>query len=162
MEQRKICFKELLEFGKEGERDVAEKLIELGANVVPIYQYESSHAPFLLSSEGEKLILPDLQCIYSDHVIWVEVKRKQRWISYQGVLETGCDYRNYLQYKRIADVTNIPVFIFFKHEKMDPEGFFYVNITQHGRAWNGLKPNGEYAHKPMYFWRYESLIPMIA
>jgi hypothetical protein len=156
MEQKYINFKDALAWGQEGEKDVAIKLIERGNLIVPLYQFESDHAPILLSNKTN-YVLPDIFCINENGFFWVEVKRKNQWVRWFDGIETGCDYRLYSQYLEITRLTQRPVYVFFKHEEVEPVGIYYVDVRESGRHWNGCNPAGQLVHKSMFFWSFNKL-----
>lgn len=156
MEQNKISFEESLAFGENGEKQIALFLIEKGYNVLPLYQFEPKLTPRIFN-QFKNFIAPDLMVFTDSNCSFVEVKSKQQWIKYGGVIETGCDYRHYVEYKQLSEMTKMPLHIVFNHSIDSPSGYFYVNIETKGRYWDGKNNLGEKKHRPMYFWQYNQL-----
>jgi len=156
MEQNRISFEDFLMWGQEGEKEVSTMLVKRGNVIVPVYQFDCKTAPMCLT-ENKKLILPDLQCLNETGFSWIEVKRKNQWVIWDDLYETGCDYRQYLHYKELAEITNKPFYIIFKHEEKEPTGFFAVDIRESGRHWNGRKASGDVVHHEMFFWPINKL-----
>lgn len=156
MEQSKINFEECLKVGEQGEKDVAIHLLELGYNVLPLYQFEPTFAPRIFNIH-KNLTAPDLIVFNNAKTTFVEVKSKNRWIKYAGIIETGCDYRLYKEYKELSLMTKMPLHIIFNHSIDDPCGYFYIDINEQGRYWDGCNENGEKKSKAMYFWQCHQL-----
>jgi hypothetical protein len=151
-----------LAFGEEGEKQVAEMLLDKGWPVIPLYQYETNDAAPSLFLAEKDLILPDLQVFGKENnLMWVEVKRKRQWVRYRNNIETGLNKRHAEHYLEIEKKTDAPVYIFFIHEKEKPEGVFYVRLKtayENARFWNGLNFNGVKKSKPMVFFKKNSLV----
>ena len=142
-----FSFEEKLKFGEEGEQIVASALIARGSAVSPLYQFTADCAPFLLTRE-RKVILPDLTCWSDGENYFVECKRKNQWVEWGGVYETGLNQRHFADYERVKAVTGQRVYLFFLHEDARPEfnGLFYGEIHKIkplARLWDGLKPSGK-------------------
>lgn len=157
MEQKQTNFKESLAFGEEGEEKIAELLINKGFSVLPLYQFTAEFAPKILS-EKNNFISPDLTVFKSGKVIFVEVKSKTRWVKFNGVRETGCNYRNYKHYKTLAETLKIELYLVFNYTEDKPEGVYYININKIGRYWDGIV-NCKKVNSAMYFWNYKDLQP---
>ena len=142
-------FEKLLAFGEEGEHEVAKELIKRGASVMPLYQFKNSHAPYILTLE-KQVTSPDLIC-FSKKAFMVEVKTKNQWVSYKGLVETGLDFRLFKQYERVKNSTNYDVFVFFNHKTKDPQGIYYCKLEEKTRYWDGCA-KGKKVHKPMVFY----------
>lgn len=143
-------FYDLLAIGQDGEHEVAELLINKGAKVLPLYQFDPTHAPYIIE-HNSIFISPDLICFNSGKCYFAEVKTKNQWVEYKGVVETGLDKRLYEQYKMLKDATNINVYLFFNHKKKDPTGIYYCELDQYTRIWDG-NANGHKAYNPMVFY----------
>ena len=126
--------------------------------VMPLYQFTAEHAPHIVNKD-EFITCPDLIC-FGKSVFFAEVKTKQRWINFNGVLETGIDYKHYLQYKKAAEITNIKVFLFFRHLVKKPLGVFSVELNTYTRYWDGKTPTGKYIKEPMVLWDKEKLLKL--
>lgn len=150
-----MTFQENLKFGEEGEKLIAELLINDGYYVMPLYQFEATHAPHILGSNHE-FISPDL-IIFKDSITkYIEVKRKNKWNNYQNKYTTGIDYRKYIQYKTLSQLTQIPFELYFIHEVIEPIGIFQIDIQTPGEYWDG-KVYGEQRYSAMYFWNHTQL-----
>lgn len=153
-------FEEMLKFGEEGEKEIASILIKKGHSVIPLYQFNSDHAPFLLNTDLH-ITLPDLTCFNGDVVYFVECKRKNQWVKWNFNQETGFDYRNYNHYREIKRLTNSRLYIFFKHEHEDP-GVYYCEIDKYQehelRLWGGLRKGTQERIGPaIIYWRKNQL-----
>ena len=147
-------FEEALAFGQEGEHEVAKELIRYGVAVMPLYQFETEHAPFILT-RSEKVVSPDLLC-FGSVAFMVEVKTKNQWVRYKGVAETGIDQRLYDHYKRVQEATKINVWLYYNHKKEEPTGIFFCLLDDYTRKWDGCV-NGKRVHKPMVFYDIKKL-----
>jgi hypothetical protein len=152
-------FESALKFGEEGEKLVAEILINKNVVVSPLYQFETKYgAPFAIGNFG-KVNLPDLSCWAKGESFFVECKRKNQWVNNYRGLETGLDQRHYKEYKTIKNKTGQKVFIFFIHEK-DKPGVFYNELDQldsNARYWCGTV-NGKRYSPPLVFFERSKLI----
>lgn len=142
-------FEKLLAFGEEGEHEVAKELIKKGASVMPLYQFENKHAPYILTLES-KVTSPDLIC-FSKKAFMVEVKTKNQWVEHKGLVETGLNYRLFKQYKKVKDSTNYDVFVFFNHKTENPQGIYYCKLEQNTRYWDGCV-KGKKVYDAMMFY----------
>jgi len=140
------AFSEALAFGKDGEHRIAQALLRRGNTVVPLYQYlNHDAAPVALLPNEQNgvraVILPDLT-VWSINgtVRFVEVKRKQRWVSFMPHLETGFNAHLFDEYLTLQRRTKTPIHVFFLHEVQPPTGVFVGNLeemAQRVRIWNG-------------------------
>jgi len=153
-----INFEKMLKIGKEGEHEVARYLISKGVSVLPLYQFNNDKIP-LLFTKNANLILPDLTCFKDSKVFFIEVKTKNRWVNYNGELETGLDERLYKQYLEVMKITGLDIYLIFNHKIINPIGFFTCNMKTEYRLWDG-RVNGEYIQKPMVFYSYNKLIEL--
>tara|TARA_R110002110_G_scaffold42316_8_gene132948 strand:- start:1232 stop:1717 length:486 start_codon:yes stop_codon:yes gene_type:complete len=156
MEQSKENFNENLVFGQEGEKEIGEILIKKGFNVMPLYQFSDELAPQIISKE-KNYISPDLMCFRNGKSVFIEVKSKNKWVNYKGVIETGCNYKHYKHYKELAIKTKLEVYMVFNHVKGDFQGVYFVNVLTNGRYWDGIV-NGEKIYNAEYFWNKNKLI----
>tara|TARA_Y100001938_G_C8025430_1_gene397731 strand:- start:86 stop:559 length:474 start_codon:yes stop_codon:yes gene_type:complete len=154
MEQNKDNFKDKLIFGKEGEKDIALKLIENGFYILPLYQFKDGIAPQIIN-KSKSIISPDLICFKNGKIIFFEVKSKNQWVNYTDVLETGCNYKHYQDYKRLSLETEIKLYIVFNHVKGKEQGIYYIDVLENGRYWDGKAKHKQY--KAEYFWSKEQL-----
>lgn len=157
MELKQKNFKESLAFGEEGEHEVAEYLIKKGVNVLPLYQFENSHAPYILSLT-QKVVSPDLICFKNDSFM-VEVKTKNQWVEFEGNRETGLNKTHFDYYKKIRELTGKQVFVIFNHKSKKPIGFYLVELMQYTRYWDGFH-KGVKKYKEMVFYNYDILKPL--
>lgn len=152
-------FDSLLHFGEEGEKEMAALLMARGNKIIPLYQFNNEKSP-LMFGNNYSYILPDLTCIKSGQCFFVEVKTKQRWGYWMGQKETGCDERLYKHYKKVAEDTELPVYIFFNHKEDPPIGIYFCNILNEEpyRRWDGLNSKTkEQINKPIVFWEIKQL-----
>lgn len=148
-------FKENLKFGEEGEKQIAELLIKDGNYILPLYQFDANHPPYVLG-QTDKYISPDLIVLKNNEIIFIEVKRKNKWNTFGNMYQTGVDYRKYIQYKELSLKTGIPFNIYFIHETMDPIGIYVINILHPGNYWSG-EVAGKKVYPAMYFWNLNSM-----
>jgi len=167
MGQSKENFKELLDFGQEGEKEIAEILINKGINILPLYQFEPNKTPKIINNENN-FISPDLTCFKNGNCFFVEVKSKQRWTICPTTnrIETGCDYRHYKHYLELSEKTGINLIMVFNHINNTPfadkskisNGYFYIDVKEKGRYWNGYNEKTNIKiHNAIYFWNYDQL-----
>ena len=158
MERKQESFEEKLAFGKEGEHEVGEYFMQRSYCILPLYQFTDDIAPkiFTLSST---ITSPDLFICGNNKYFWVEVKTKNRWIKYNGTLETGCNYRHYKEYCKISDETGMTLYLIFNHKKDDPTGFYYVDIKKrYHRIWDGKNiKTGKIISPEMALWLINDL-----
>ncbi|MEJ6791462.1 MAG: hypothetical protein QNK89_01635 [Lacinutrix sp.] len=155
MEQSKDNFKEKLEFGQEGEKEIAEILIKKGYSIMPLYQFSDELAPQIISL-NESFTSPDLMCFKNEKSIFVEVKSKTKWVEFKGVIETGCNYKHYKHYRDLSLKTKLKVYMFFNHVKGSYQGVYYTDVLTVGRYWDGTA-KGVKKFKPEYFWNKDIL-----
>jgi hypothetical protein len=154
METTQKSFEQKLAFGQEGEHEVAEFLLKRGVKIMPLYQFTPDHAPFIFS-DTQKIISPDLFC-FSKCVFMVEVKTKNQWIKYKGVVETGINKRHFDHYTEVEKMTGLEIFLFFNHKEKEPTGIYYCRLGDFTRQWDG-KVNGKKVHDEMVFYNYKTL-----
>lgn len=160
-------FEESLEEGKRGETAIAKWLMGKGFNILPVYEVDQGHfkGPVLYSSDGGTLICPDLLCMDSRKIIWIEAKHKNAfsWYRKKSIWTTGIDLKHYNDYIQIALCVSFPVWLFFLHKggvakdsPPSPSGLFCNDIqtlrqTEDHRSmkWG---PHG------MVYWSKDSLI----
>ena len=155
MEQNKDNFKNKLFFGQEGEKDISLRLIEKGFYILPLYQFKDEIAPQIIGIK-QTIISPDLICFKNGKVIFFEVKSKNKWVDYKGILETGCNYKHYEHYKKLALQTKIKLYIVFNHVSGEQQGIYIIDVLKDGRYWNGKVKNKQ-IYKPEYFWKKQQL-----
>ncbi|MFQ5772063.1 MAG: hypothetical protein ACE5HX_16120 [bacterium] len=152
-------FEEALKFGQEGEKEIASILVANNVSIIPLYQFESHDEMPFLFSKNVKLVLPDLTCYNGKTCFFVECKRKNKWIYWNGRLETGLNARLFDKYLKIKEITNFNIYIFFKHENEYP-GIYYneiSNLEVQGRIWSGCKKSGEYVTESLMLFPKEVL-----
>jgi hypothetical protein len=154
MERKQISFEEYLAIGQEGEHEVAIALIKKGLTVLPLYQFENTHPPFILTKD-EKVISPDL-LVFGKDAFFVEVKTKQQWVNFRGVIETGFDKRVYDHYSKVKNSTGRKVYVVFNHKNQAPCGLYYCEIDEYTRIWDG-KFREELKYKAMVFYDFNVL-----
>lgn len=142
-----------LAYGIEGEREVAEIFIKNGYSILPMFQFkELNSAPKIIKQNNTELISPDLILFKNNKTLFVEVKKKNRWVKNNNILETGCDYRLYTHYLDIVNNTGINLIMVFNHVNTPPLGIYYINIKTPGRFWDGNNTFNQ-----MYFFNYKDL-----
>lgn len=139
-------FSASLAFGQEGEHLIAEALLRRGCAVSPLYQFQTHDAaPVMLwrqNGELAKCILPDLTVWSSTReVLFVEVKRKTRWVTYEAHKETGFNQRHFDHYLELRQRLGTPIWVFFLHEQREPTGVYVGEISaleKSIRRWDGM------------------------
>jgi len=161
MELKQESFKVKLAFGKEGEHEVGEYMLNKGYSILPLYQFNDDVAPQIFNAKTT-ITSPDLFVCGNNKYFWVEVKTKNRWIKYLADTETGCNYKHYIEYLKIAEITGLPVYIIFNHKDNDPRGFYSVNIkVPLHRIWDGLNcKTGARVSQPLALWLIKDLIKL--
>lgn len=163
MERKPNSFEQQLKFGEEGEHEVARLLIEKGISVMPLYQFNPDHPPYILTKVNS-YISPDLICFGRDS-IFIEVKSKNQWVYFNGRRETGFNKRHYDDYLNVKNATGKKLYIFFNHvnnnknipyNESHPVGIYYVELENYTRFWDG-SVNGKHVHKPTIFYNYDVL-----
>lgn len=133
-------FEEKLSWGEEGEQTIASLLIRRGVAVAPLYQFHNHDSTPILLTEKENLILPDLTCWSDGLNYFVECKRKNQWVKFNGNVETGLNQKHFRHYERLKAITGQDVYLFFLHEKEMPGVYFgeLHALKPHMREWDGL------------------------
>lgn len=152
--QKQKSFKSQLAFGEEGEHEIADLLIGRGVTILPLYQFTNDSAPVFFS-KNSNIISPDLIC-FKDDCFMVEVKTKNQWVSYNGLVETGLNRRHYEHYQKIQKATKKEFWVFFNHKKQEPVGVFFCRLNDVTRFWDGIVNNIK-IHPEMAFYRKEVL-----
>ena len=161
MESKQEDFKVKLAFGKEGEHEIGEYLINKNYSILPLYQFNDEITPKIYTS-NTTITSPDLFVCGNNKFFWVEVKTKKRWIKYNGGFETGCNYRHYLEYLNISKTTNLTVYIIFNHKEIFPTGYYFVDVNKPlHRIWDGKNcKTGKIISPEMALWLFSDLIKM--
>jgi hypothetical protein len=154
MESNRISFKEQLAFGEEGEHEVASYLISRGVTILPLYQFENNTAPLLYHIRG-KIISPDLIC-FGRESFMVEVKTKNQWVKFNGIVETGLNQKHFNHYSDIQVATGNIVYVFFNHKTEKPTGFYFCKLNDYTRVWDG-RVNGKLVYDEMVFYNINIL-----
>lgn len=158
MAQKQQNFKKKLAFGKEGEHEVADYFMKKEYSILPLYQFDDDIAPKIFTF-NEEIISPDLFICGNNKTLWVEVKTKNRWIKFRGVIETGCNERHYNDYIKVKKHTQLPLYMVFNHKDVEPLGFYFVEIsTPYNRIWDGLnEKTGKRISPPLVLWNFNDL-----
>lgn len=127
-------FYQKLMFGQDGEKQVAEYLINIEKRnkVLPLFQFSyGSSSPFISSIEGE-IIAPDFLILDRGKYSYAESKRKQKWVLYNKntARETGLDVKLWKEYMRLVRSTGAPIELYFLHEIEEPIGLYRIIITE--------------------------------
>jgi hypothetical protein len=156
METKLKNFEDLLKFGEEGEKEIAISLINNKVALMPMYQFTKENAPYLIDKIN-RITAPDLFCIINGNCLFVEVKTKNQWVNWKGILQTGYNTRHLESYIKISNLYKINVYICFNHKEQEPTGRFYIEIQDFYRQWNGLI-NGKIISPPLTFYKHERMI----
>jgi hypothetical protein len=151
-----MTFDQKLEYGNQGEREVANLLSNMGYKLMPMYQFKNlQNSPKIFSGTME-LVSPDIILFKNNKTLFVEVKKKTKWVKQINQLETGCDYKLYNQYRQVVEHTGINIMMVFNHVDEEPTGMYMINLLDKGRFWDGRDEHKQ-VFNPMYFYNYESL-----
>lgn len=136
-------FNRTLKFGRDGERVVAEWLIEQGYAIIRTADISvSGLGGPRVERAGHGFILPDLQVVGQGMTKWVEVKTKSQDVLYQrtGELRQGIERRNFNHYIDVQDKTGVPGYLAFlvlnKGQSVPPVLRMAPldRLSQHGRG----------------------------
>ena len=158
-----IEFQNSLAYGTQGEKEVATIFLNNGYSILPMYQFKSLENSPKLFNETSEIISPDLIVFKNGKSLFVEVKKKTRWVKHFDTIETGCDYRLYLQYLHTVNTTGLNLIMVFNHVDESPNGMYFIDIKTEGRYWDG-KSNTQINNKvytPMYFFNFNNLKKLI-
>lgn len=116
-------FADSLAVGQMGESMIAQWLRLRGFHVLPAYEKEIDNGKgprlFTASNTGHaQLIAPDLFVMGKGQFMWIEAKHKTRfsWYGRNRYFVTGVDLRHFHDYCRVADATQLPVWLLFLHQ----------------------------------------------
>jgi hypothetical protein len=114
----------LLPLGEEGESEVGKLLINLGYSITPLYSFNPTKAPKIITQDDkEDLTLPDMLASKDYKSIWIESKVKSEWLSRLTSEHcTGIDIYLYNHYKKVQELTGIKVYIAFTQTCCDNIG----------------------------------------
>lgn len=106
-----------LGIGRVVESLIAQWLIQRGFAVLPVYEIAEQQykGPQLYSCDGE-FVAPDMLAIkLGGPILFVEAKCKAGWTLYRkhDRVETGIDWKHYLDYQKVAEKTGLPLWILF-------------------------------------------------
>ena len=116
-------FERNLSMGHMGESLIARWLQSRGHAVFPAYQieYDTGKGPQLFSADGN-CVLPDLLVFRNGSILWFEAKHKTcftwHWTTERWT--TGIDLRHYKEYLKVAQKTQLPVWLLFFHPNAVP------------------------------------------
>jgi len=160
-----------LQTGKTGESVIAGWLRSRGNHVLPVYEIAEGQykGPQLYTCDGHELIAPDILAIGGGKVCWVEAKNKSAfsWHRKTRRFVTGIDLHHFEQYRRVAGVTQWPVWLLFlqrggkaKDSPESPAGLYGGEIMY-------LSANINHTHKNhgksgMVYWAEQSLTKLAA
>lgn len=118
-------FRDQLAIGQLGESLIAQWLRRRGWNVLPAYEKEidNGKGPRLFTAEcdgrSEQLVSPDLFVMRHKEFRWIEAKHKTHfsWYGIGGYFVTGVDLHHFRDYCKVADRTELPVWLLFLHRE---------------------------------------------
>lgn len=118
------AFQKNLAFGQMAESQIARWLKVHGNQILPVYdiEYETGKGPRLFGALHE-LVAPDLLVFGSKRIFWAECKRKTvfTWHRKSRRWTTGIDIRHWNDYVKVAELTGVPIWLFFLHENLTPD-----------------------------------------
>jgi hypothetical protein len=145
------------EFGEDGEGAVADKLAREGCVISALKDAGPTRAPTLYKiSDGAqaRMVLPDMMAwSRGKPPMFAEVKRKRRWVGFDGRVETGFNQVHFDHYLRVERETGTDIFVFFVHQDQAPTGVFVQRLDVLKRApvyrhWNGKKRGTDVVVEP--------------
>ena len=148
-------FKQRLEAGKEGEREVGQVLISKGFPILPLYQFlDHGESPFVFTKDS-KHKLPDFIIFTKEGPAFIECKQKNQWVGpgwrrkyglddYPDDLETGFDNYQLREYINIFKSTGVPVWFCFHHISNPPFGVYLLKMEE------GLKYKRTWSHEAFF------------
>lgn len=110
---------------KRVEQAVAKWLCARGWLILPTYDFSGDgdqKAPKLQANRaGDALIVPDLLGFQKGRRLWWEIKLKTEasWTHITQRMETGCDVRHFVHYRKVQAESGAPVWLVFVHESQD-------------------------------------------
>jgi hypothetical protein len=121
-----MSFDNNLKDGRVAESKIARWLMRRGFCVLPVYDVaEQQHkGPQLFSCDGE-FVAPDMLALkMGGPILFVEAKCKAGWTHYhkEDRVETGIDWRHYLDYQKVAARTGLPLWILFLQNGQQTKG----------------------------------------
>jgi len=127
-------FDQMLEIGEDGEKAVAQSLIENGWQIIAYYLYDVKLSPRMYANNKE-IILPDIEAYHPKHSpLLIECKLKSEWLTRIGEHKTGIEARLLHDYRMLSIIKNIPVHIYFLQTCQDgigESGVFFVDASEH-------------------------------
>jgi len=118
-----MTFEELLSFGRIAESEIAAWLRSRGHCVMPVYEIEIGQGKGpQFYAPSDSYAAPDL-LVLGKKTMWVEAKHKsvfswhritQKWV-------TGIDLNHYSDYQKVRDMSEIPVWVLFRHKDAEPD-----------------------------------------
>lgn len=178
-----MSFADSLSSGQLGESLIAQWLRRRGWHVLPAYEKEIDNGKgprlFMASDSGKaQLIAPDLLVMRSGKFLWVEAKHKTRfsWYGKGGYWVTGVDRRHFEDYCRVADSTDLDVWLLFLHRDNTawaedvtkwgapstcPVGLFGRSIAALRMEENQSHTSDKWGNSGMVYWQpYTALLPI--
>lgn len=125
-------FSDKLAFGEAGERQVRDYLTTQEQRMATaMFEFNPKTAPKIYTPT-EELTSPDIISYKDGQTIFVECKRKNQWVICNPYTEreTGIDAKAWRQYKKLVEISKIPIEIYFLHENTQPTGLYRVRIDQ--------------------------------
>ena len=176
-------FADSLSTGQLGESLIAQWLRRRGWHVLPAYEKEIDNGKgprlFMASDAGKsQLIAPDLLAMRGGKFMWVEAKHKTRfsWYGKGGYWVTGVDRRHFEDYCRVADDTDLDVWLLFLHRDSSawpediakwgapstcPTGLFGRSIAALRLEENQSHTSDKWGTSGMVYWKpYTTLLPI--
>lgn len=162
-------FQHQLAVGKMGESLIAKYFLNKGYAVLPVYEKETKEykGPVLFMPSGDVSVAPDMFILKNEKAFWVEAKHKTAFAWHRNSKQwtTGIDKHHYLDYLKIMNFVNLPVWLLFLHQegtaKDTPEGMFSP-CGLFGNSLDYLSKNIDHEHKNwgkngMVYWAIKDL-----
>lgn len=157
------------EAGRPAERMLKEMLVSKGFCVIPIYDFTIGDDAWKkgprIYTKNKELVSPDMLAMKGADAVFIEAKQKSVFTLYRKNQEwqTGIDTRHFLDYYRLAQLVDFPIWVFFVHLfEYPPEGDIYNQGPSptgiFGQEVNLLFDYKDHEYNGMTYWNKCSLI----
>jgi hypothetical protein len=179
-------FEESYSFGRIAESQIGQWVrINKGFHVLPVYEIEkkTGKGPRLFTGQvldtlSKELVAPDMLAFRfingKNDIRWVEAKHKSHftWHRNSQNWQTGIDLRHYLDYIKVQEQTQWPIWLMFLHEddkpwtsdlangspKTCPTGLFGADLSYLMRHEDHRHKHEKYSRSfPMVYWNHKDL-----
>lgn len=130
--------------GALAESEAASIIQRRGLSVLPVFKAtdnnEATSAPMMMLAKSDIVVAPDLLCFGGEGVVWIDVKGKAvpTWRRTHGRWEHGIDFSLFTEYERVAEATNLPVWLLVREERI-PETLAAESALVDGINWMAIR-----------------------